>query len=292
MDSPKTSLIKAYLCIAAWICLSSTVILINKWILDPQLGGFPFPLALSATHMAFCAALSTLCVRLGLVEAPPLPLHVYTRGVLPIGALFALTLWAGNAAYLHLSVSFIQMIKATMPLLVYLVGAGLGTERLERGCLVNMVVVVGGVLLASYAEVSFVVVGVVLQALALCAEATRLVMVQLLLQGRGIKLNPVTTMYHIAPVCFAFLLLPFALLEARPVFDTPSLPGGRLLASAAAAFALNCSVFLLVGRTSALTMNVAGVVKDWGLIAASVMLYRSVVTRTQVIGYGIAMAGV
>jgi hypothetical protein len=38
--------------------------------------------------------------------------------------------------------------------------------------------------------------------------------------------------------------------------------------------ALNISVFLLVGKTSALTMNVAGVVKDWVLIALSVWIFR------------------
>ena len=37
---------------------------------------------------------------------------------MPIGVAFALVLWLGNAAYLYLSVSFIQMIKALMPLSV------------------------------------------------------------------------------------------------------------------------------------------------------------------------------
>lgn len=37
--------------------------------------------------------------------------------------------------------------------------------------------------------------------------------------------------------------------------------------------ALNMSVFLLIGKTSALTMNVAGVIKDWLLIILSVLLY-------------------
>lgn len=37
--------------------------------------------------------------------------------------------------------------------------------------------------------------------------------------------------------------------------------------------ALNMSVFLLIGKTSALTMNVAGVIKDWMLILLSVVLY-------------------
>ena len=34
------------------------------------------------------------------------------------------------------------------------------------------------------------------------------------------------------------------------------------------------SVFLLIGKTSALTMNVAGVLKDWLLIILSVVLYK------------------
>lgn len=46
-----------------------------------------------------------------------------------------------------------------------------------------------------------------------------------------------------------------------------------LLCSAAAAFALNCAVFMLVGKTSALTMNVAGVMKDVMLVYLSVTVY-------------------
>lgn len=39
---------------------------------------------------------------------------------MPIGVAFALVLWLGNAAYLYLSVSFIQMVKALMPMSVSL----------------------------------------------------------------------------------------------------------------------------------------------------------------------------
>jgi hypothetical protein len=86
---------------------------------------------------------------------------------------------------------------------------------------------------------------------------------------------PQPTRYHVAPVCFMCLLVPFATLEAQAVFSpATAVPYARLLGSAAAAFALNCAVFLLIGKTSALTMNVAGIVKDWLLIAASVVMYR------------------
>ncbi|KAL0919767.1 hypothetical protein M5K25_011885 [Dendrobium thyrsiflorum] len=58
------------------------------------------------------------------------------------------------------------------------------------------------------------------------------------------------------------------------------------------AFALNLAVFLLVGKTSALTMNVAGVVKDWLLIAFSWSVIRDTVTAVNLFGYGIAFLGV
>ena len=40
------------------------------------------------------------------------------------------------------------------------------------------------------------------------------------------------------------------------------------------AAALNMAIFLLIGKTSALTMNIAGVAKDWMLIGLSVWLYQ------------------
>ncbi len=46
------------------------------------------------------------------------------RAIVPIGLCYAGTLWVGNAAYLYLSVSFIQMLK---------VGAGKGLEGVVKG---------------------------------------------------------------------------------------------------------------------------------------------------------------
>lgn len=122
----------------------------------------------------------------------------------------------------------------------------------------------------------FVAVGVVLQLSCNLAEAIRLSLVQILLQQQGVRLNPVQTLAYVAPACLVFLLLPCLLLEAPQVLEhTKGRVGlGSLLASAMMAFGLNCSVFLLVGKTSALTMNIAGIVKDLLLIMASVVLYR------------------
>lgn len=56
-----------------------------------------------------------------------------------------------------------------------------------------MVIVTVGVAIASYGELNFHLMGVVLQLLSVCTESTRLTLVQILLQRRGLSLNPITT---------------------------------------------------------------------------------------------------
>mmetsp|Transcript_10258 Transcript_10258/g.17865 ORF Transcript_10258/g.17865 Transcript_10258/m.17865 type:complete len:349 (-) Transcript_10258:14-1060(-) len=275
-----------------WIFLSAAVILINKYVLS--FSGFPYPVALTCTHMLFCSILAWTIVKLGWAEASPMSADMYINCILPIGLLFAGTLWTGNAAYLFLSVSFIQMLKASMPMVVFVVGVLFATEKFTLITGVNMVVVATGIAIASYGEILFVKEGVFLQVASILCESVRLTLVQILLQRRGIKLNPISTLYHIAPCCFVFLALPFTYMELPKMMNDPKLNVNipLLLLSASTAFALNMAVFLLIGKTSALTMNVAGVVKDWLLILLSVVVYGSSVTQTQLMGYGLAFVGV
>lgn len=95
-----------------------------------------------------------------------------------------------------------------------------------------------GVAIASYGEINFNITGVMFQMASIVSESTRLVMVQLLLQSRGLKLNPVTTLYYVAPCCFAFLLLPFFFLEGPKIMADPNLSINPLifLANALVAF--------------------------------------------------------
>lgn len=76
-----------------------------------------------------------------------------------------------------------------------------------------------------------------------------------------------------APCCLVFLFVPWVFVEFPVLKETSSFHLDFLVfgTNSLCAFALNLAVFLLVGKTSALTMNVAGVVKDWLLIAFSVV---------------------
>ena len=56
----------------------------------------------------------------------------------------------GNAAYMYISIAFIQMLKALMVVAVYGFGVALGTEVLTAKRLVNVSVISLGVVIASY----------------------------------------------------------------------------------------------------------------------------------------------
>ncbi|MEW5304883.1 MAG: hypothetical protein WDW36_007461 [Sanguina aurantia] len=282
-----------YGCIVLWVVLSAAVIMVNKYVL--AYSGFPFPVSLTLIHMLFCSSVATLLIMTGVVKSVDMPNALYFRGVLPIALLFALVLWLGNAAYMYLSVSFIQMLKAAMPITVFTAGIMLGTEKYELNLALNLLVIGVGVGIASYGEMHFVLLGLLLQGSSVVLESFRLGLIQIILQSKGIKLNPVTTLYYIAPACAGFLCIPFYFLELPKMLDPASeweLNPLLLLGSAASALALNLAIFLLIGRTSALTMNVAGVLKDWLLIGLSVLIFRSEVTLMQLGGYSIAFLGV
>jgi hypothetical protein len=64
-----------------------------------------------------------------------------------------------------------------------------------------------------------------------------------------------------------------------------------LFINANVALLLNVAVVFLIGCASSLVLTLSGVVKDILLVVGSIVLFGSVVTLTQVIGYSIALAG-
>ncbi|KAK3267389.1 hypothetical protein CYMTET_24049 [Cymbomonas tetramitiformis] len=283
----------AYVYIAIWIFFSAGTILFNKYLLANY--GFPFPLALALIHMAFCSSFAFVLVRvIKVIPGCDIDTETYFRAIFPIGALFAGTLWLGNAAYLYLSVAFLQMLKAFMPVSVFLTGIAFSTEQFSWHTLLNMCAITLGVLIASYGEVHFVLIGFLIQLGSMICESSRLTLVQVLLQKRGLKLNPITSLYYVAPACLICLSFPFVLYELPRMRATEEWNFDPLLflANAFSAFCLNTSVFLLIGKTSALTMNISGVVKDWMLIILSSLLFHHPVSKISLGGYLVSFFGV
>ncbi|KAL2894636.1 hypothetical protein RDABS01_010545 [Bienertia sinuspersici] len=242
-----TSLALTYLYLLIYILLSSAVILYNKWVLSPKYFNFPFPITLTMVHMGFSGVVAFFLVRVFKVVSPvKMTFEIYATCVIPISAFFASSLWFGNTAYLHISVAFIQMLKALMPVATFVMAVVCGTDKLRCDVFLNMVLVSVGVVISSYGEIHFNIIGTLYQVTGIFAEALRLVLTQVLLQKKGLSLNPITSLYYIAPC-----------------------------------------------RTGAVTIRVAGVLKDWILIALSTVIFpESTITGLNITGYAIALVGV
>ncbi|KAH9684140.1 putative sugar phosphate/phosphate translocator [Citrus sinensis] len=288
-------LVLTYLYLLIYILLSSGVILYNKWVLSPKYFNFPFPITLTMIHMGFSGVVAFFLVRVFKVVSPvKMTFEIYATCVVPISAFFASSLWFGNTAYLHISVAFIQMLKALMPVATFFMAVLCGTDKARLDVFLNMVLVSVGVVISSYGEIHFNIVGTLYQVTGIVAEALRLVLTQVLLQKKGLTLNPITSLYYIAPCSFVFLFVPWYLLE-KPMMEVSQIQFNFWIffSNALCALALNFSIFLVIGRTGAVTIRVAGVLKDWILIALSTVIFpESTITGLNIIGYAIALCGV
>lgn len=86
-----------------------------------------------------------------------------------------------------------------MPVATFLVAVFCGTDVPRCDVFLNMVLISVGVAVSSYGEIHFNMTGTIYQVMGIVAEALRLVLTQVLLQKKGLTLNPVTTLYYIAP---------------------------------------------------------------------------------------------
>ncbi|KMZ61980.1 Phosphate translocator-like protein [Zostera marina] len=281
-----------YMYLLLYITLSSGVILYNKWVLSTNYFNFPFPITLTMIHMGFSGVVAFFVVRV---------FKIYDKcgsdqRLLCLKPLLSTLIRClfGNTAYLHISVAFIQMLKALMPVATFLVAIICGTDKLRCDIFLNMVLISAGVIVSSYGEIQFNVVGTVFQVTGIIAEALRLVLTQVLIQKKGLTLNPITSLYYIAPCSFLFLFLPWYWLEqSRMEVSQIQFNFWIFLSNAVCALALNFSVFLVIGRTGAVTIRVAGVLKDWILIALSTVIFpESMITFLNAMGYAIALCGV
>ncbi|QKX63020.1 uncharacterized protein TRUGW13939_10188 [Talaromyces rugulosus] len=295
-EPPKASLHPAFY-VTAWIALSSSVILFNKQILANEAAPFAYPIFLTTWHLTFATIMTQILARTTTLldgrKTVKMTGRVYLRAIVPIGLFFSLSLICGNVTYLYLSVAFIQMLKATTPVAVLLATWGLGISPVNLKVLMNVSAIVVGVVIASFGEIRFVLIGFLFQIGGIIFEAIRLVMVQRLLSSAEFKMDPLVSLYYFAPVCAVMNGVTTLFIEAPKMSMTDIYNVGliTLLANAVVAFLLNVSVVFLIGKTSSLVMTLCGVLKDILLVAASMAIWHTPVTPLQFFGYSIALGG-
>ena len=291
-DQGQPTKVSPWIMIPLWLTLSSSVIILNKHIFTSL--HFPYPVFLTAFHMAVATA-GTQVLRyttnlMDQMNHQRVSFQTYTTAILPLGVLFSASLVLSNTAYVYLSVSFVQMLKAFIPVVVHLMSYAIGLAEMDTTIAIILGMISTGCVIAALGELKFSMFGFVCQVLAVVVESARLVAVQLMIGNR--KLSPLVLVYLVAPLCFVMIAFLQPLMEGSAAYDDLPNVGVPILAlSGGLAFALNVAGVYLIHSAGSLVLTLSGVLKDIILIVMSVIVLHSVMTTTQILGYGIALVG-
>ena len=156
------------------------------------------------------------------------------------------------------------MLKAFTPVAVLIFSFLGGLEKTSCLELYIVMIICIGVAMTSVGELYFSWVGFTFQSLGIMAESTRLVLTNILM--KQLKLDPLSSLYYIAPLCACFigcgcLYFEYSLLPWERILTQEFLL--ILLVNGLVAFTLNVAVVLLIANTSALVLTLAGVIKVW-----------------------------
>ncbi|KAG6811028.1 hypothetical protein H0H92_009298 [Tricholoma furcatifolium] len=290
--SPAPKRLTATTIIPIWIVLSSSVIIYNNYLYNSL--DFRYPVFTVTWHLAFAAAGTRILQRtthlLDAAKDVNMDQHLFLTRIVPIGILFSGSLVLSNTAYLYLSVSYIQMLKAFVPVAILLITWLFRIQEPNRKLAMIVLMISSGVALASHGELHFHLGGFMIQASAVVFEAARLVLIQILLHN--LKMDPLVSLHYYAPVCAVINLCILPFTEGlAPFRDLLTIGPLILITNAAVAFLLNVAAVFLVGVGSGLVLTLAGVFKDILLVTGSVALFGSTITPLQVFGYSIALGG-
>lgn len=283
-------------CVVVWMAFSSLVVIYNKWVFSR--GGFPYPLTLTAMHMTSCFAVfgsirkfAPDSIRLYIMPDAdvPVPWPLYLRNFLAISFFYAGTLGTGNLAYLFSSVAFVQMMKPMNCICASVAAFVVGMESPTTSHLIIVSVIAFGVVFATNHSAQFSMTGCLLQIVSSCSEGCRLALVQTVTTS-GMKLDPVTTVYHFS-FASAVLLGGSAVALEWPLNFSKLVSPWLLVLNCAMALILNVLVAIVIKKTSAVVFALSGIVKDMGIIAASSLFFATKVTPLMLCGYTISILG-
>jgi Triose-phosphate Transporter family len=220
-------------------------------------------------------------------------LHFYITRILPVGLCMALGLHFGNLAYLHLTVSFIQILKSLAPVITMLALFLAKIETPTKRLICSVLVIAAGTVISSLGEVNFSAIGVVIAMSAEVFEATRLVLTQLVLTS--LKFHPKEGLMYLAPACCFWLGIGFYFIELRPMlasgyYQVVAAQPWKFVFAAGMGFAVNAVAYIIIQTASSLSLKVLGTVKNAFVVWLGIFLLGDTITMLQATGYSISIA--
>lgn len=297
--------LKTLFFILVWYTFSTFLTLYNKTLLGDDLGKFPAPLLMNTFHFTMQAVLSKAITWYWSHRFQPsiqMSWRDYFYRVVPTALSTALDVNLSNASLVFISVTFATMCKSAAPIFLLLFAFAFRLESPSLKLLGIILVISVGILLTVAKETDFEFWGFVFVMLAAVMSGFRWCMTQILLQKEayGLK-NPLTFMSYVTPVMavvtalLSLFLDPWDEFRKNNYFNSSwhiarscllMLFGGTL------AFFMVLTEYILVSVTSAVTVTIAGVVKEAVTILVAVFYFHDEFTWLKGAGLFTIMVGV
>lgn len=284
---------KQLLLCLAYIVTSGGLIRFNSMLM--QKDHFPHALALSALQMLACCV---FCSSLYVVAPSMFPGMENNKGqrlslmkwFVPIGCLFAVVLFCSNQAYMYCSVTFLQFMKESNVMIVFVFSCVLGLQSFGRlRCVVILCVIVGASVSIS-GEVHFRWLGFTFQVLSQVSEVMRMLMGEIVLNGR--KLDPLTYNMLLAPICLLVLIAANGVHWSHGTLVDLARWWPLIIGNACLAVCLNVAVAAVIKECSAVGFVLAGLLKDIAIVIFSATVFNERVTQRQAISFVVTILGV
>lgn len=287
-----------------YYCFSIGITFYNKWLLKE----FHFPLFMTLVHLMiiFILAAVTRTLMQCWTGKPRVVLgwSQYLTKAAPTALATALDIGLSNWSFLFITISLYTMTKSSAVLFILFFSLVFKLEEKNPCLIVVVVLIASGLFMFTFESTQFNVEGFVLVLLASFIGGIRWTLTQILLQKAELGLqNPVDTMYHLQPLMFVGLFPLFLYNEGLSlclseklfrVSELPSLLHSLLTLSAggALAFGLGFSEFLLVSKTSSLTLSISGIFKEVCTLLLAAHLMGDEMSVLNWLGFTVCLSGI
>jgi len=289
-----------------YIGVSASLISFNKYLIHED--RFPYAVTLVMLHMGFAAVMSFILLQVRPSMFPsrtdpekrvPLDLSMWLKNILPIGVLFSGQLVLSNWAYLHTSVAFLQMMKEANLVMVYLLSLLAMLEVFRWRSVFILIFIVCATSMTIVGELNFSMAGFMMQGSSQLFECSKIVLQALLLAEGGRKLDAMTFVLVVTPVCFCVL----AIVQCTLYFVSPeySFAGAwphfeawwpYLLGNCINSFLLNVVIAFFIKHSSAVGFILAGITKDVIIVSCGWMMFHEQISILQAIGFSLQLVGI
>ncbi|KAH8349996.1 hypothetical protein KR084_011021 [Drosophila pseudotakahashii] len=268
----------------------------------------PFPLAIVTYHLVvkfLLAALARRIYRLRMGRSRvQLDWRVALRKMAPTGVASAIDIGFSNWGLALVPISLYTMTKSSTIVFILLFAIVLGLEK-KSWYLVSIVGLIGtGLVMFTYKSTQFNALGFFFILFASLSSGLRWSFAQFIMQKSKLGLhNPIDMIYYMQPWMIASLV-PLVLGIEGPklvaVFEDLhkytsneiTWAIARITAGALLAFLMEFTEFLVLCKTSSLTLSIAGIFKDICQLALAVTLKKDQLSVINYIGLVICLAGI